>query len=1065
MLPDYMALWKGLLGDHWPEKAGAVPTKEEVELATRLGVSPGTKQGLAWVLFCRTLGATREEINAACGAPQFNAAKELRDRGGADFMKAKRADGVDAYFLGRKGSHPGGPTATPYGGTSIEGQSSQADRIRTFVVDRYIEPARLGSVSRVKVRAGDVHKEMGLQNALPAVCSAIGSALFERQAGAKLVDREGPANSTTTLFTFELGSENGSVSRAEALLRERYGTPIVETEKILAFSLPDGRQLALQRDTTQLSIWLEAMGQNEPPLDSVRKYEAAEGRNSNLPQRLRHQPDRDHAAQGYPKPVLLAKPTEMSSLAALLDWYDGRSLVLDREALERLRTFFVARYPDFLPDAFNGERGSFFEDEDGYKRRLIAAVRTIMAETEGQDAEVLGTRLYAAITGKDVNLLGDFRVLAHLNEVRTRHPGALENAMGRLARDERSVEDAAAAFIDSIWAVLSEGQEASQPYTQTRMLPTLVLALVRPDEEIAIRHRPFQNAGVMLLGKSLFANSPMSREEHGAVLVMSQAIFEIMRDEWHWAPRDLWDVQSFIWVTCQKVIQHATEGAQASTEERVAILPTNLILYGPPGTGKTYSSIEEAVKLCDGPVPRSRTETEARYRDLVNAGQIAFVTFHQSYSYEDFVEGLRPTTETADGDTSRAGFKLEPRPGLFREICSLAQQARTRPPNASFDLSGRSVFKMSLGRDDTVYDAAVAGNYVALGWGRGEDWAGQRFESVEEIRRRAGEIGPDAEGHAINVTQVATFRNRMRIGDLVIVPAGIHGFRAIGQIAGPYRYDPSDDHDYNHRRDVQWLLVLKDPLPVEAIYDGQFTPKACYQLSDQRLKREGLERLLSGSRKKDFSVDQFVLVIDEINRANVSKVFGELITLIEPDKRIGSRRELTVKLPYSGETFGVPDNLHIVGTMNTADRSIALLDTALRRRFTFREIMPDPELLVDASQRSGLDLVRLLREINDRIEYLFDREHQIGHAYFIDCVSRNDVDDVMRHKVIPLISEYFYEDLGKVAQVLGDAEGAARFLESVRLNPPMTGGSEDDSEPRLRWLVKLEFAPDAYAVL
>ena len=151
-------------------------------------------------------------------------------------------------------------------------------------------------------------------------------------------------------------------------------------------------------------------------------------------------------------------------------------------------------------------------------------------------------------------------------------------------------------------------------------------------------------------------------------------------------------------------------------------------------------------------------------------------------------------------------------------------------------------------------------------------------------------------------------------------------------------------------------------------------------------------------------------------------------------------------------------NLHILGTMNTADRSIALLDTALRRRFTFRELMPDPSVLEDAAERTGIDLPRILTTINDRIEYLYDREHQIGHAYFTGCASLDAVADVMRHKVIPLLSEYFYEDWSKVAAVLGDGpQGPSRFLEARRLAAPPGIAADDFSGERLRWRVKDQF--------
>ena len=200
---------------------------------------------------------------------------------------------------------------------------------------------------------------------------------------------------------------------------------------------------------------------------------------------------------------------------------------------------------------------------------------------------------------------------------------------------------------------------------------------------------------------------------------------------------------------------------------------------------------------------------------------------------------------------------------------------------------------------------------------------------------------------------------------------------------------------------------------------------------------------------------------DEINRANISKAFGELITLLEPDKRLGAENEIRVRLPYSGDLFGVPANLHVIGTMNTADRSIALIDKALRRRFTFVEMMPRADLpeLASAGRGAGVDLSALLATINDRIEYLLDREHQIGHAWLLGCTSRGALDTTMREKIIPLIAEYFFEDWGKVADVLGGRDDNP-FLERITLQPPP---GYRDEEPRYRWRVRAGFGEDAYA--
>lgn len=377
---------------------------------------------------------------------------------------------------------------------------------------------------------------------------------------------------------------------------------------------------------------------------------------------------------------------------------------------------------------------------------------------------------------------------------------------------------------------------------------------------------------------------------------------------------------------------------------------------------------------------------------------------------------------------------------------------------------------MSIGRagsEDYMFDDAIENGYAALGWGGDIDWSDARFRDYENVRARWHEIEPGVNGNVGNIAQVWRFLD-IAIGDLVLVSQGNSAFRAIGEVVSDYRFEPGHVDTYKHRRSVRWLVIPQDPIPSSEIYNRSLRQASCYRLADEHLNRPVLERLINEAVGEppagksltpgDKQPNQFVLVVDEINRANMSKVFGELITLIEPDKRLGGENELTVTLPYSGKSFGVPANLHILGTMNTADRSIALLDTALRRRFEFRELMPDPSVLMDTSD--GIPLANLLQRINERIEFLFDREHQIGHAYFIGCTMRADVDRVMRRKVIPLLAEYFYEDWSRIAAVLGDNDGS-RFLEKTELRAP-PGLEGEASEPRISWKVRETFAPTAY---
>ena len=312
----------------------------------------------------------------------------------------------------------------------------------------------------------------------------------------------------------------------------------------------------------------------------------------------------------------------------------------------------------------------------------------------------------------------------------------------------------------------------------------------------------------------------------------------------------------------------------------------NLILYGPPGTGKTYNSATYAVAICDGKSVNELTDYNAvmkRYNELKEAGRIAFTTFHQSYGYEEFIEGIKPVVDDEATDIS---YTIEP--GVFKKFCDVAGT----PENMEID-----------------HNAQV----------------------------------------------------------------------------------------WNEK--------------------------------------------------------PYVFIIDEINRGNISKIFGELITLIESTKRAGMEEAASAILPYSGKPFSVPSNVYILGTMNTADRSIALMDTALRRRFQFIEMMPDSDVLrkIHADKVENLDVAAVLDKINERVTFLYDREHTIGHAFFTglkDDASLAKLQSIFEKSVIPLLQEYFYEDYQKIQLVLGDnakSDDSLKFIldEKVVAKNIFKGNAED----------------------
>jgi len=492
----------------------------------------------------------------------------------------------------------------------------------------------------------------------------------------------------------------------------------------------------------------------------------------------------------------------------------------------------------------------------------------------------------------------------------------------------------------------------------------------------------------------------------------------------------------------------------------------NTIFYGPPGTGKTFVTARRSVEICDGSAPVDHNELRARYTELVKQKRVEFVTFHQTYGYEEFVEGLRPETGSSEDEETGAGFRLQPIDGVLKRI---ADRARKLPAssNEAFDPSNRQVFKVSLGRsnvaeDDYLREDCLANGHVLLGHGGEIDWSDNHFDSYHAIaerwRQEPGEGG--AHSNSPNILFPFQLRVAMREGDLVLASRGNRKLQAVGVVDGPYQYVRREADDYHHMRSVKWLWKDEtgDGIPVRDVLDRNFSQQSIYGITTKAVNWDALLPYLQ-TKVEAGPPPPHVLIIDEINRANISKVMGEIITLLEEDKREGALNETVVTLPHSGKAFTLPSNLHIVGTMNTADRSIALLDTALRRRFQFEEIAPEPGLL---SKIDDVDLSAVLTALNSRLEWFLGPDHLIGHAWLMNAQNLEEIDTVMAKKIIPMLREYFHEDLGRVRAILG---GGNRFLRRTKIDTP-PGLDDDYGEERWRYIDRYRelggYGADAY---
>lgn len=388
----------------------------------------------------------------------------------------------------------------------------------------------------------------------------------------------------------------------------------------------------------------------------------------------------------------------------------------------------------------------------------------------------------------------------------------------------------------------------------------------------------------------------------------------------------------------------------------------NQILFGPPGTGKTFHTINKAVAIIDSLKEESlakyyetRSELKDRFDELLiddwenPTGQIGFVTFHQSMSYEDFIEGIKPVLT----DDNEVIYDVEP--GIFKKLAEMARDNwldsnKGKTENLSFEEAFQKLKDEWYDNQEMKFPLKREGSeYTILGF----------TKTSIKFKKASG-----GTGHTLSISTLRDY--------------------------------------YYYKREVR-------STGVGIYYPGILEKLKSYQPS-----------IITEKEEKNY-----VLIIDEINRGNVSQIFGELITLIEADKRLGKHESLEVSLPYSKEKFGIPPNLYIIGTMNTADRSVEALDTALRRRFSFTEMPPRYDLSDLDYEFAGVKGFEILRKINRRIEKLLDRDHLIGHSYFLlneeeKLNPEPKLLDSFYRNIIPLLQEYFFGDYAKIGAVLGN---------------------------------------------
>lgn len=465
-----------------------------------------------------------------------------------------------------------------------------------------------------------------------------------------------------------------------------------------------------------------------------------------------------------------------------------------------------------------------------------------------------------------------------------------------------------------------------------------------------------------------------------------------------------------------RAIQNYLNGNQvlpliAINHNKHETMSLNQILYGPPGTGKTYSTVDIALQLLgENIIELRRDERKKLFADYQKSSRIFFTTFHQNMSYEDFIEGIKPI-EPQDGDEF---LQYEIQDGLFMKASIEATYnyiSQNFPDNAAAQLLSFNQLYDSLFEDVSEND-------------------GKQLPT-----RNGGDV-------FVNVTSQGNYGVKHLEGERLYTVSR-------DRLAKLYEAYPDPDAIVNIQESFRQVIGGCNATAYWSVL------KAIAELRESGIQPENVVTDLTYEDKRQIvhkhwedtnhakpvqdNSDPYIFIIDEINRGNVAQIFGELITLIEDDKRLGKTEELFLHLSYSKKPYIVPPNLYIIGTMNTADRSVEALDTALRRRFSFIPKLPEESKLETTDD--DINLAEILLTINDRLKVLKDSDHTIGHAWLWDVSNLVQLKNVFANKILPLLQEYFYHDFEKLGLVLGDAFFKPHVQINSNIFASFTGGN------------------------